>query len=33
METALLVYIPYPFRKVMKNAHEQLVPELEKHLG
>lgn len=33
METVLLVYIPYPCLKVMKNAHEDLVPELEKHLG
>ena len=32
-ESVLLVYIPYPCLKVMKNAHEQLVPELEKHLG
>ena len=29
----LLVYIPYPCLKLMRNAHEQLVPELEKHLG
>ena len=33
METVLLVYIPYPCLKVMKNAHEKLVPQLELHLG
>ena len=29
-QSVLLVYIPYPCLKVMRNAHEQLVPELEK---
>ena len=33
MENVLLVYIPYPCLKVMRNAHEQLVPELEKILN
>ena len=33
MEECLLVFVPYPCLKVMKNAHESLVPELEKHLA
>lgn len=32
-EECLLIYVPYPCLKVMKNAHELLVPELEKHLS
>ncbi len=31
--SVLLIYIPYPCLKVMRNAHEQLVPELEKTHG